>query len=258
MSSTPLTLWVTTGPDLMRAAPLRHGIPLLVGRDSAADLALSERSVSRRHARLMRLLDGRVRVTDLDSANGTFWDGSAIEEEEVVQPPGLLTVGEVALRLEAVSTQELTRSGATLAQARDPATGWLTTPALRSAMDPDALYEAIRIEVETDPRHDVHEVAVQLTRLALLILPAAALCARPDRRSLAIVLPAAHATPDLGHRIVELAQFHAWEHVLSSGVPTECPATLVLHQLTTPTPGREVQQWLAAGAGGPVEGDDPS
>lgn len=49
-----------------------------VGRDGDNDLILHESSVSAFHAELIRLEDGRLRVVDLDSSNGTFVNGDRI------------------------------------------------------------------------------------------------------------------------------------------------------------------------------------
>ena len=51
----------------------------VVGRDAGCDFTLSSKAVSRRHARL-ELRDGRLTVTDLGSANGTFVNGKRVQE----------------------------------------------------------------------------------------------------------------------------------------------------------------------------------
>lgn len=48
----------------------------MVGRDPACDVVLDDEGVSRRHAELVRLPDGRLYVTDRVTTNGTFlFDG---------------------------------------------------------------------------------------------------------------------------------------------------------------------------------------
>ena len=44
----------------------------IVGRDPACDVVLDDETVSRRHAELVRLPDGRLYVTDRATMNGTF------------------------------------------------------------------------------------------------------------------------------------------------------------------------------------------
>jgi HD-GYP domain-containing protein (c-di-GMP phosphodiesterase class II) len=52
---------------------------LLIGRDDANDVTVSDPSVSRRHARVSHR-DGYTTITDLDSRNGTFMHGVQIHE----------------------------------------------------------------------------------------------------------------------------------------------------------------------------------
>jgi DNA-binding NtrC family response regulator len=58
---------------------------VVVGAHASCDLVLTDAQVSRRHAELA-IADGGVRVKDLGSTNGTWWQGSRITE--VVVPPG--------------------------------------------------------------------------------------------------------------------------------------------------------------------------
>ena len=51
----------------------------VLGRDAGCDFTLSHKAVSRRHARL-ELRDGRLTLTDLGSANGTFVNGKRVRE----------------------------------------------------------------------------------------------------------------------------------------------------------------------------------
>ena len=44
----------------------------IVGRDGTCDVVLDEEGVSRRHAELVRLPDGKLYVTDRVTTNGTF------------------------------------------------------------------------------------------------------------------------------------------------------------------------------------------
>jgi DNA-binding NtrC family response regulator len=58
---------------------------VVVGAHGSCDLVLADPQVSRRHAELA-IQDGGVRVKDLGSTNGTWWQGSRINE--VVVPAG--------------------------------------------------------------------------------------------------------------------------------------------------------------------------
>jgi DNA-binding NtrC family response regulator len=59
--------------------------PVVVGAGKDCDLILVDPQVSRRHAEL-QMVDGAVRVKDLGSTNGTWWQGTRITE--VVVPLG--------------------------------------------------------------------------------------------------------------------------------------------------------------------------
>ena len=49
----------------------------VIGRSTDADIVLDDAGVSRRHAEV-HLIDGRARVIDLGSTNGTFVDGEKV------------------------------------------------------------------------------------------------------------------------------------------------------------------------------------
>ncbi|HLU68747.1 MAG TPA: FHA domain-containing protein, partial [Kofleriaceae bacterium] len=74
-----------------RQAVSVHALPergeLVMGRSRAADLTIDDRSVSRRHARLV--VDGaRVTVEDLGSANGTRIGHQPVGAEPAAVRPG--------------------------------------------------------------------------------------------------------------------------------------------------------------------------
>jgi DNA-binding NtrC family response regulator len=59
--------------------------PVLVGAGKDCDIILTDQQVSRRHAEL-QMVDGAVRVKDLGSTNGTWWQGTRVTE--IVVPLG--------------------------------------------------------------------------------------------------------------------------------------------------------------------------
>jgi DNA-binding NtrC family response regulator len=71
--------------------------PITIGAGRDCDLVLNDPEVSRRHAELQATPEG-VRVRDLGSTNGTFWQGSRVTE--VVVPAGAgVQVGKTLLRI---------------------------------------------------------------------------------------------------------------------------------------------------------------
>lgn len=59
-------------PDGSRVVHEIKRLPFRIGRDPASDLAEATMGLSRRHAELSADISGRLRLTDLDSTNGTF------------------------------------------------------------------------------------------------------------------------------------------------------------------------------------------
>jgi adenylate cyclase len=72
--------------------PLRDGRSV-VGRAASCDIVLDDHSVSREHAALL-VSNGRLRVVDLNSRNGTFLNGEAVQQVDLV-PGDNVTFGGV-------------------------------------------------------------------------------------------------------------------------------------------------------------------
>ena len=79
-------LLVRSGPDAGAEFPLRAGT-WTVGRGAAADIALTDPLVSRRHAQLRIGRDALL--TDLNSANGIQVDGSTVAIAHPARPSGI-------------------------------------------------------------------------------------------------------------------------------------------------------------------------
>lgn len=84
---------------------------ITIGRQEGNTIRLTERNVSRRHARLMRQ-NGHVVVEDLGSSNGTRINGERISGQSAVKDGDLIQIGDYDLALqsdaqEGISTQRL-------------------------------------------------------------------------------------------------------------------------------------------------------
>jgi pSer/pThr/pTyr-binding forkhead associated (FHA) protein len=81
---------VITHPAGARVVPLSR-MPLTIGRENNTDIVLDDPRVSRRHARLS-YRQQQIWLTDLRSSNGTFVNGTPIQER-ALQPGDLLSFG---------------------------------------------------------------------------------------------------------------------------------------------------------------------
>lgn len=74
-----------------------HSLPVIIGRNPPADLILEGPTVSRRHCRL-EPRDGRLRLSDLASTNGTYVNGVRLTEAADLEDGASIGVGAYRLR----------------------------------------------------------------------------------------------------------------------------------------------------------------
>src|SRR4051794_1987482 len=72
--------------------------PLVIGRDAGCDLVLPDPEVSRRHAVVRPLPDGRVEIENISLKNGTFIEGERIETPRVLSGDEQIRIGSTILR----------------------------------------------------------------------------------------------------------------------------------------------------------------
>jgi predicted component of type VI protein secretion system len=95
------TLQVVRGRTEAASLRLIEGVNS-IGRHDDCLIRIRSSQVSRRHCELFED-DGRLIIRDLGSANGTFVNGKRIGSQQVVKPGDVITVGGVALRIDADS-----------------------------------------------------------------------------------------------------------------------------------------------------------
>lgn len=109
-------LVVKKGSSKAQVIELRNLITL-VGRMQGCDLRIPAKAVSRHHCKL-RLKYDYVTVEDLDSANGTFVNGTRVEGKQTLRPGDQLQIGPVVFEVKynlsktgevAMSAQTVTR-----------------------------------------------------------------------------------------------------------------------------------------------------
>jgi len=108
------TLKVVAGPgrDMLGFWVVGQEERLLIGRDEReAGVVLTDVTVSKRHAALYTDLTGAIIVDDLSSTNGTAVNGQRITHPTPLHPGDNLEVGGVLLRLELLSSDELSHLG---------------------------------------------------------------------------------------------------------------------------------------------------
>jgi pSer/pThr/pTyr-binding forkhead associated (FHA) protein len=95
-------LFVSAGPDLGQEYPL-WGEAITIGRASREatwEIRLTDRAVSRPHARLERREEGFYLV-DLESANGTLLNGIPVQAPSALKDGDVISVGETRLTFRA-------------------------------------------------------------------------------------------------------------------------------------------------------------
>src|SRR5436190_15047130 len=99
----PAQLIVVEGPDKGMIIALTEGRPIQLGRGQQADVVINDPFVSRVHCRVL-LRGGRLFVTDLNSAGGTYVNAESAEGERLVGPNDDFQIGETHFRLRKIGS----------------------------------------------------------------------------------------------------------------------------------------------------------
>ena len=92
-----------SGPTPGAVFPL-EGDQLIIGRDAASNVAISDAEVSRKHARL-NFQGGKYVIEDLGSTNGTFVNGQRLGGLTVLKAGDVVSLGEqIVLMYEGLSS----------------------------------------------------------------------------------------------------------------------------------------------------------
>jgi pSer/pThr/pTyr-binding forkhead associated (FHA) protein len=91
-----VTLEIVEGPGAGKQFQIDH--PVVIGRDSSADLVIDDTQASRRHARLEPGAHGAV-VEDLQSTNGTFINDNELHGRAELGPNDELLIGVTVMQL---------------------------------------------------------------------------------------------------------------------------------------------------------------
>lgn len=99
------TYWLVRG---RRRIPLEPG-ETIIGRDPGATIFLDDRSISRRHARLVISEEGAT-LEDLGSKNGTYLQGKKVESRLPLSDRDKIRAGSVALTIRILPSPESTET----------------------------------------------------------------------------------------------------------------------------------------------------
>lgn len=105
LRGSPTALLVTSGPR--RGGRFEITQESVIGRD--ADIALDDHEVSRRHASL-KPVDGGLVLTDLESANGTFVNGSQLDRPMLLADGDIISVGGTSLTVDSPAARAVGRT----------------------------------------------------------------------------------------------------------------------------------------------------
>ncbi|MFJ9261969.1 FHA domain-containing protein [Streptomyces bacillaris] len=105
--SVPAATGTFRQPTTVRPLPAKT---VRIGRDAGNDLVIDDLVVSRRHAELRALPDGRHEIVDLGSHNGTFLNGQPVDRA-VVEAGDTIGIGHSAFSLVGDVLQEFVDTG---------------------------------------------------------------------------------------------------------------------------------------------------
>ena len=107
-----LKLIMASGTHEGELIPIRK-FPFVIGRHKACHLHTASEFVSRRHCQIDRH-DDKFQLVDLDSTNGTFLNGQAIQQEQDLSAGDRIAVGplELVVDLETGGSAHEWKSGA--------------------------------------------------------------------------------------------------------------------------------------------------
>ena len=99
-------LRVTSGSDMLAFCAIYPRERILIGRDEACELQVTDVSVSREHAAVTYHGPDSLTLEDLGSTNGTRYQGEQVHGEVTIQVGGEVTVGSVTIRIELLTLEE--------------------------------------------------------------------------------------------------------------------------------------------------------
>lgn len=100
--SASLSLRVHQGPRELLGLTLPLTSPIVIGRSEGSDVVIADDFVSARHARITPTGPRSAVLEDLNSTNGTAFNGELIQAPVVLQAGDRIQIGDVHLVVEAL------------------------------------------------------------------------------------------------------------------------------------------------------------
>jgi DNA-binding NtrC family response regulator len=82
-----------------------HEETLYMGRDPDCEIEISDPEVSRRHVKLTSTRSNKIIVTDLESTNGTFYNGKPITSDKKLSAGSTFSIGETHIVIESIASE---------------------------------------------------------------------------------------------------------------------------------------------------------
>lgn len=185
MAAPSFQVTMRSGPTPGKTFPLEKE-EILLGRDLANDIPISDPEVSRRHARF--IMQGEsIMVEDLGSTNGTFLNGQRISSAQQLRVGDVITLGEdIVLAFEQVgydpdATVVSSQADLTAQSVPEPAPAYQPQPTPRPVPQPTPQSEpapaAYPEQVERSKPKDKKKMAPWLIILLIAIVVVACVIA---------------------------------------------------------------------------------
>ncbi|MFN8529062.1 MAG: protein kinase [Anaerolineae bacterium] len=153
--------------------PLRNSV-ITIGRDASRDVQLKGRHISRRHARVERGFDGKYRIVDLGSTNGTFLGDVQLipNVAEVWDEEKVVRMADYWMRLESAKSSGVS--------APAPGGGAAAQPAKMTELEDQSLYNSqtlrrsqvgVAAPAAPPPRPEPDRVGLTLTTTLIKVVP---------------------------------------------------------------------------------------
>ncbi len=179
-----------------------------IGRSSVNDLPISDKMLSRQHARIVKDGNGGLAIEDLGSRNGTYVNGERLVSIQPLKSGDRITVGGVTLKVESESTTRV-RIEAGGEEVLDNTILKASAELLRQSTQTDPRLPAEQLSKLIDSLRVVNELTIELLRdvsvdeLLKFLMDKVFETLRPDR---AVVLLRSNVTGELVPAVVRVAE----------------------------------------------------